>query len=126
MAPEPPISLTRLEFTMVATSLTISLIVNAVVTGLIVLRILKVYWKVRLTFDRTLGIGGDNPKLRSIIFIIIETGMALFSIQLIRVVLTFLELDATYFIMGVHQMLNVIIRSVLFHYFTLLKFISRE
>jgi hypothetical protein len=111
---------------MVATSLSISLTVNTIVTGLIVLRILKVYWKGRSAFDQTLGVGRDHLKLRSIIFIIIESGMAMFSIQLIRVVLTILELDATYFIMGIHQMFNVIIRSVLFYHLTLPKFISRE
>ena len=102
---------------MVITSLAISLTVNAMVTGLIVLRILKVYWEVKPTsFDRTFGVDGDNPKLRSIVFIMIESGMTLFSIQLIRVVLAALELDAGYIIFGIHQMFNVVIRSS--HLFT--------
>ena len=76
-----------------ATSLAISLTVNVVVTGLIVLRIVKVYWEVRPTpEDRDLGIGGGNGRLRSIIFIIIESGMAMFSIQLVRAVLYILQL----------------------------------
>ena len=97
------------------TSLAISLTVNAVVTGLTVLRIVKVYWKARPTSeDRDLGVGGGNGKLRSIIFIIIESGMAMFSIQLVQVVLTCLSLDAEYFVYGITQMFNVIIQSVIF------------
>ena len=97
------------------TSLVISLTVNAAVTGLIVLRILKVYhWEVRPTSEgRDVGIGGANSKFRSIIFIIIESGIAMFSIQSVRVVLAFLELDAMYFIVGVNQVFNVIIQSVI-------------
>ena len=46
------------------TSLAISLTVNAVVTGLIVLRIVKVYWEVWPTpEDQDLGIGGGNGRL---------------------------------------------------------------
>jgi hypothetical protein len=100
------------------TSLVISLTVNAIATGLIVLRILKVYWNSgRSTLDRTLGVGRDNPKLRSIIFIIIESGMAMFSIQLIRVVLssifTFNCVILLQIVIYINQMLNVIIQSVI-------------
>ena len=97
------------------TSFAISLAVNAVVTGSIVLRIVKVYWKVRHTSeDRDLGIGGGNSRLRSIVFIIIESGMAMFSIQLVRFVLYILELDAEYLVVGINQMFNVIIQPVIF------------
>ena len=99
--------------------LAISLTVNAVVTGLIVLRIVKVYLGVRSTSeDRDLGAGGGNGKLRSIIFIIIESGMGMFTIQLVRVVLSILELDAMNFAIGINQMFNVIIESVvsIFHF----------
>ena len=102
-----------------ATSLAISLTVNVVVTGLIVLRIVKVYWEVRPTpEDRDLGIGGGNGRLRSIIFIIIESGMAMFSIQLVRAVLYILQLDATPCFVGINQMFFVIIQSVIsiFHF----------
>ena len=103
------------------TSLAISLTVNAVVTGLIVLRIVKVYLEVLCTSeDRDLGAGGDNGKLRSIIFIMIESGMAMFTIQLIRLVSNILNLDAQFYIMGINQMLFVIIQSVIL-FFTLLK-----
>jgi TRAP-type mannitol/chloroaromatic compound transport system permease small subunit len=65
--------------------------VNALMTGLIVFKILKVFLEFKPTsVERTLGslssTGGS--KLRHIIFIIIESGMALFAIQLVRVVLT--------------------------------------
>ena len=100
---------------MATTSLAISLTVNTVVTGLIVLRIVKVYWEVRSTSEyRYLGVGGANGKIRSIIFIIIESRMAMFSIQLVRVILAFLKLDATYIVVGIGQMFNVIIQSVIF------------
>ena len=93
---------------MTLTSLAISLIVNAVVTGLIVLRILMVYWEVSPTIKgQTLDV-----RIRSIIFIMIESGMVMFTIQLIRFVFTILLLDALHVIVGTHQMLNVIIRSV--------------
>ena len=101
--------------TLVTTSLTISLTVNAIVTSLIVLKIIKVYREVHSTSeDRDLGIRGANDKHRSIIFIIIESGMAMFSIQLVRVVLYILNLDATVFVIGINQMFNVIFQSVIF------------
>jgi hypothetical protein len=96
-----------------------SLAVNAVVTGLIVLRILKLSRELVPTFgDRTLGIGGTEARVRSIIFIMIESGMAMFAIQLIRVVLTILNVEALTLVIGINQMLNVIVRSVIstFHF----------
>jgi len=65
------------------TGLTASMTVNALVTGLIVFRIFKVFREVRsvTTLDETsLGVTGGK-KLQSIIFIIIESGVALFAIQ---------------------------------------------
>ena len=106
-----------------------SMVVNALVTGLIVFKILEVFLQVKTaSVERTL-IGG--AKLRHIIFIIIESGMALFAIQLVRVVITILGvlaapqtpsslLIASDFVIFIHQMLNVIIRSVHnFYYFLL-------
>jgi hypothetical protein len=102
-----------LGYTVTLTSLGFSLIVNAIVMGLIVFRILKVYWKIGPNVnDQTLPIGGAKGKFWSIIFIIIESGMAMFTVQLIRVVLTILNIDALYYIIGIHQMFNVIIRSI--------------
>jgi len=102
--------------------LTASMTVNALVTGLIVFRIFKVFREVKrvTTSDETsLGVTGGR-KLRSIIFIIIESGMALFAIQLARLVLTFVPVstnvtsdsDVYYayeLIASIHEMLNVII-----------------
>jgi hypothetical protein len=100
-------------------SLTTPMTVNALVTGLIVFRIFKVFREVKsaTTSDETsLGVTGGR-KLRSIIFIIIESGMALFAIQLARLVLGFRGLSTTAdadgdgyeLIVGIYEMLNVII-----------------
>ena len=105
------------------------MIVNALVTGLIVFKILKVFLEVRATLvEETLGSLNSTrgPKLQRIIFIIIESGMALFAIQLARVVVSSLiELQAgpapqsliiaSQFVITIHQALNVILRSV--HFF---------
>src|SRR5882757_10088869 len=103
--------------------LTASMTVNALVTGLIVFRIFKVFRQVNsiTTSDETsLGVTGGR-KLCSIIFIIIESGMALFAIQLARLVLAFVELskndkiDTYLLIIGIHEMLNVIISSIILY-----------
>jgi hypothetical protein len=61
--------------------------VNALVTGLIVFKILKVFLEFKPTsVERTMSSTGGSSKLRHILFIIIESGMALFVIQLIRIV----------------------------------------
>jgi hypothetical protein len=108
-------------FSLVLTSFVLSISVNALVTGLIVFKIFKVSLKVNAgttSVERTLGTGGGT-QLRHVIFIIIESGMALFAVQLARVVLYSLQSDEaadlgyTIFI-GVNQMFNVIIKSVHF------------
>jgi hypothetical protein len=92
-------------------SLTASMTVNALLTGLIVFRIFKVFREVK---DVTGG-----RKLRSIIFIIIESGMALFTIQLARLVTaatglgTDAEEDIYELIVSIHEMLNVVISSII-------------
>ena len=110
------------------------MVVNTLTTGLIVFKILKVFLEVKATsIERTLGSLGSNAvdtKLRHIIFIIVESGMTLFAIQLLRVVLitslwavqqtsstqpAILSIEvALNLIHGIHEMLNVIIRSVHF------------
>ena len=93
-----------------------SMTVNILVTGLIVFKILKVSLEVKATsVEKTLGSTGGT-KLRNIIFIIIESGMALFAIQLVRLVLSSLRLlglsftpIALNFVIAIHEMLNVII-----------------
>ena len=96
------------------TGLGISLIVNAAVTGLIVFRILKVYNEVKPIFEhRTLGNGGPaGARLRSIMLIIIESGMAMFTIQLTRVVLTIFQNETFYISAGINKIFNVIIQSL--------------
>ena len=100
--------------------------VNALMTGLIVFKILKVFLEFKPTsVEQTLGSLNSTgvSKLGHIIFIIIESGMALFAVQLVRVVLTSLpeqhwqtEVNGPWggleLVIGIHEMLNVIIRSV--------------
>ena len=113
------------------TSFALSMAVNTLVTGLIVFKILKVFLEVKATMtsvERTLGSTGGT-KLRHVIFIIIESAMALFAIQLVRVVLSILidqgvlshnSQNSLYLIVSIHQMFNVIIRSVHFCFFFVL------
>ena len=103
------------------TGLGISLTVNATVPGLIMLRILKVYKETEPTFEyRTWGNSGPAwTKLRSIMLIKIESGVAMFTIQLIRVVLIILQNDGLYISVGINQIFNVIIQSLVictFHF----------
>jgi hypothetical protein len=105
------------------------MVVNALMTGFIVFRIVKVSLEFKPTsVERTLGSFGGGSKLRHLIFIIIESGMALFVIQLVRVVISILadKTPTTVFagpmvgmelVIPIHQMLNVIIRSVHFYFF---------
>ena len=115
---------------MILTALAASMVVNALVTGLIILKILIVFLEVKATsVGRTLGSLSSNAggsKLRHIIFIIIESGMALFAIQLVRVVLTSMPAvqtdessvySALQIVISIHEMVNVIIRSVHFYFF---------
>ena len=78
--------------------------VNILVTSSIVFKI-KVFLEVV-----------DSTKLRKITFVMIESGMALFAIQLTRFVVTNLPVESvpTNFldcVIVIHQMFNVIIRS---------------
>jgi hypothetical protein len=108
----------------ILTGLTASMTVNALVTTLIVFRIFKVFREVKSVTtpeEISLGITGGR-KLRSIMFIIIESGMALFAVQLTRVVLvapgystdTEKVIDAYGIIVAIHEILNVIICSIVF------------
>ena len=104
---------------MITTSLVMSMTLNALVTSLIAFRIFKAV-KGNTTFYenlKSLGVaGGRHLEFRYIMFVIIESGMALFSIQLARVVSTALraggsssdsDLDAFNLITACHEMLNV-------------------
>ena len=105
--------------TLAVTGLTLSMTVNVLVTGLIVFRIFKVFREVKTctTDDQILGVTSGST-LRRVMFILIESGAALFSTQLARLVVNVsLNADAPrnvfYLISGIHGMLNVIIRSVI-------------
>ena len=64
--------------------------VNALMTGMIVFRILKVMGAMSSTsVEQTLGSTGGR-KFRHIMFIIIESGMALLAIQVVRLLLLFI------------------------------------
>ena len=98
--------------------------VNALVTGLIVFKIFKAFQEVktRTADDQMLGVTGGST-LRRVISIIIESGMALFSIQLARLVVTNrttdTSTDAYSLIAPIHEMLNVIM-TINHCYFVLL------
>jgi hypothetical protein len=110
---------------LVLASLTASMTVNALVTGLIVFRIFKVFREVKdvtTSNEISLGVIGGR-KLRSLIFVIIESGMALFAIQLVRLVIgaTGLGTNAVYdiyeLILSIHEMLNVVISTYCYFIF---------
>ena len=97
------------------TSYVLTMVVNALATGLIVFKILKVFLQVRATstlVERSLGsTGGTN--LQHVLFVIIESGMALFVIQLVLLVLWLVpSVEQKYldFLMCINRMFNVIIR----------------
>ena len=116
---------------MTVTALATSMAVNTLVTGLIVFKIHKVFLEVgtRPTSVERLGASGllsstVDTKLRHITFIIIESAMALFALQLVRIVFATLAslqpVPATpppNFVVGIYEMFNVIIRSVRFYFF---------
>ena len=75
--------------------------------------------------DQILGVTGGST-LQRVIFIIVESGMAMFSIQLARLVVNIVNIimtttmttdeaayDVYYLIGGIHEMLNVIMTSVI-------------
>ena len=112
--------------TLILIGLASSMAVNTLVTGLIVFKILKTFLGAEAISDST-----RNTKLRQIIFIIIESGMALFAIQLVRLVLAILatqpgsdsesqntpNVNVVSLFAGIQKMFNVIIRSVRFYFF---------
>ena len=92
-------------------------------TGMIVFRILKATVVNPTSVERTL-ISTEGNKFRYIMFIIIESGMALFAVQWVRIVLEFIPV-LTHFLKAaedidivIYQMLDVIIiKSVHFYFF---------
>ena len=106
--------------TVFITGLAASMAVNALMTGMIAFRILKATGVRPTSVERTLG-STEGNKFRHIMFIIIESGMGLFAIQLVRIVLSFIPVPAEQLplfqaagdiVVAINQMLNVInIRS---------------
>ncbi|KAF8811388.1 hypothetical protein BYT27DRAFT_7253085 [Phlegmacium glaucopus] len=105
---------------MALAGIVMSMTVNALVTCLILFKIFKVYHEIRsASDDQSLGATGES-KIRTVIFIVIESGMALFSIQLARLVVSpFTTTDAASglnafgIIIYIHQMLNGIIPTII-------------
>ena len=113
---------------MFITGLTASMVVNALMTGMIVFRILKATGVKPTSVERTLG-STEGNKFQHLMFIIIESGMALFAIQLVRLVLFFISVPVEQlpllevggdFVIVINQLLNVIIIRCLFYFFVLL------
>ena len=113
--------------TLFITGLAASMAVNSLMTAMIVFRILKATGVKPTSVERTLGSYGGN-KFRHIMFIIIESGMALFVIQLVRVVLGLISVPvkqelfldvAGDFVAVINQTLNV---SIIISSFLLLLF----
>ena len=110
-------------------ALAATMTVNTLVTGLIVIKILKVFFEVERTLGSSSSAAG-RPNYQRIAFIIIESGMALFTTHLIRIMISILLeanpshssgiLLAFALVVAFHQMLNVIIRSFHFYSFVLL------
>ena len=108
----------------IMTGLVISMVVNAMVTVMIVFKILGMFWKIKTTGstvdDRILGVPRGST-LQHIIFILIESGMALFFIQVFGIVVTIVNTDAANnaypVIVCIHSVLNVNIKSVIANFF---------
>jgi len=105
---------------LIIASLILSMTVNFLVMGLIVFRIFEVFQQVKgitTSNGKNLGSTGGR-KLWSIMSIIIESGMILFSIQLARVVVS-VSIQATAdfhafdIIVGSHEMLNGITPTII-------------
>jgi len=99
------------------TSLALSMTVNAIVTTLIAFRIVKVYLEAKPTSQggnlNSKVVVSDGGKLRSVILIIMESGVALFAIQLFRMRITAIQATDFRFIIGINQMLNGITPTII-------------
>ena len=96
--------------------------VNGLVTGLIVFRILKVFLEVKAastSVERSLLGSAGGTKFQHVIFVIIESGMTLLVIQLVRMLLWVVVpggqtsygpvSSALEYVLVIGEMLNVII-----------------
>jgi len=110
---------------MVITSFTLSMTVNTLVTGLIVFKIFKVFLQVKAattSVERILGTTAGGTNLRHVIFIIIESGMALLAVQLARFVFYVLynlpsesesTSDAYFIFITINEMFNGITPTII-------------
>ena len=105
---------------MVLINFATTITVNTLVTVLIAFRILKAFLEYKpRSVERTLGTI-ESTKFRHAIFVIIESGMVLFAIQLLRFVLfeqpeeSETATIAYTLVVGINEMFNVIIRFVHF------------
>ena len=102
-------------------SLAMTMTVNALATGLIVFKIFKVFNQVKdntTSEEKSIDTSGGS-KYRSIVFVMIESGMVLFAVQLARLVFSVLETStnpeiANNFVISIQGMLNVIMSSIIF------------
>jgi len=110
------------DYILNVTGVALSMTVNALVTGLIVFRILKVFRQVKTSTpnDQSLRATGGSRLLRRVIFVLIESGLALFLVQLARLVASraiIVTTDAAYhafeLIACIHEMLNGITPTII-------------
>ena len=110
------VSTTHISYVGFVAGLFISIAMNALMTALIVFKILKVFWQVKtISDDQILVVTGGSTVWR-ILFVIIESGIVLLFIQVFRIVALVMKTDAAnnaYSItVSMHNAFNVIIRSV--------------
>ena len=98
-------------WSLISTSFALSLAVNAVVSGFILFRIVKVYWEVEPVLYENFFYATGGSKFRSIAIAIIESAMALFALQVILVVCSSIATgpadEVGNLTIGTHQMLLV-------------------
>ena len=68
------------------TGLAMSMVLNALVMGLMALRISKMFQRLKPALDEQILSATGGSTLRPMIFVLIESGMALVSIQLVQLV----------------------------------------
>ena len=97
------------------TSMAVSCAVNAFMMGLTVIKLFKVYLEVKPLYSVTFGATRRN-KTQHIMFILIESGMALFCIQLALLVLYIVwAIKICQPIYCIYEMIIVITNSVIIY-----------
>ena len=97
---------------LIATSLGMTLVVNVIVTGLILFRIIKVLLEAEPIWYKKLGAMSGGRKIRSFIWVFIESAVVLFIAQAVLVVSTAVTVtretnNVTTVVFSIHQMLLV-------------------